>query len=113
MGTNAKYYANDAIDKVLDFTLLHFCWYHNIIIFIYLFFPFFLYRNEQRKLQEKLKSVESKLIVGGVNLVGISKLITKKISHIDIKDKFITRKFVLTSNTFEKKEFHITQTLDK
>ena len=26
-------------------------------------------RDEQRKLQEKLKAVESKLIVGGVNLV--------------------------------------------
>ena len=27
------------------------------------------FRDEQRKLQEKLKAVESKLIVGGVNLV--------------------------------------------
>ena len=29
----------------------------------------YAFRDEQKKLQQKLKSVESKLIVGGVNLV--------------------------------------------
>ena len=37
-----------------------------------LFFSEYVFlRDEQRKLQEKLKAVESKLIVGGVNLVSV------------------------------------------
>ena len=30
-----------------------------------------IHREEQKKLQEKLKAIESKMIVGGVNLVRI------------------------------------------
>ena len=72
-----------------------------MIVMLYLYVLY--YRNEQRKLQEKLKSVESKLIVGGVNLVIMSSMI-KDISTYKLKLNLEEKNYKFTNSLLEKEK---------
>lgn len=75
-----------------------------MIVMLYLYVLY--HRNEQRKLQEKLKSVESKLIVGGVNLVIMSSMI-KDISTYKLKLNLEEKNYKFTNSLLEKEKLII------